>query len=51
MSNRKLAVEKDCKNKFKWSVIYKNTKSLCCAPETNIANQPYFNKKEKKYEL
>ena len=26
-------------NNFKWSIIYKNIKSLCCTSETNIANQ------------
>ena len=30
-------------NNFKWSIIYKNTESLCCTPETNIVNQLYFN--------
>ena len=25
-------------NNFKWNIIYKNTKSLCCTPETNIVN-------------
>ena len=23
-------------NNFKWNMIYKNTESLCCTPETNI---------------
>ena len=23
-------------NKLKWNIIYKNTESLCCTPETNI---------------
>ena len=23
-------------NNFKWSIIYKNTDSLCCTPKTNI---------------
>ena len=32
-------------NNFKWSIIYKNTESLCCTLETNIVNQPYFNLK------
>ena len=27
-----------CDN-FKWSIIYKNTESLCCTPETNVILQ------------
>ena len=27
---------------FKQSIIYKNIKSLCCTPETNIINQLYI---------
>ena len=26
-----------------WSIMYKNTDSLCCTPETNNINQLYLN--------
>ena len=32
-------------NNFKWNIIYRNIKSLCCIPETHIVYQLYFNKK------
>ena len=32
-------------NYISWGMIYKNTESICCTPETNIINQPYFNNK------
>ena len=35
-------------NNYKWSVIYKNFKSLHCTPETNIVHQLYLNQKIKK---
>ena len=31
-------------NNFKGSIIYKNTESLCCIPEINTVNPPYFDK-------
>ena len=31
-------------NNFKWSIIYKNIKSLCYTPQTNnTVNELYFN--------
>ena len=33
------------KKNFMWNIIYKNIKSVCCTPETNIVSQLYFNKK------
>ena len=38
-------------NNYKWSVIYKNFKSLHCTPETNIVHQLYLNQKIKKKEF
>ena len=38
-----------CYNNFKWSIIYKNIKSLCGSPETNIVNQLYFNEKSQNF--
>ena len=33
-------------NNFKWSIIYKNIKSLCCPPETNIILYINYNLKK-----
>ena len=35
-------------NNIKWSVTYKNTKSLCCTPETKITLYVNYNSKYKK---
>ena len=36
-------------NNYKWSITFKNCKSLCCTPDTyNIVNPLYLNKKAAK---
>lgn len=49
---RKQGIEPIFHINLKWSIILKNTESLCCTPETNVinVNQLYINEKKKRKE-